>query len=55
MIAPAASPDLEKEMAAGIPASQFLVIEGAGHVAFMDQPEKFDDPLQKSLQAKVQW
>jgi pimeloyl-ACP methyl ester carboxylesterase len=42
--------DVQKEMAATIPGSRFLVIEGAGHAVFVDEPQKFDDALRALLQ-----
>lgn len=52
VIASAESPllDVQKEMAATIPGSRFLVIEGAGHAVFVDEPQKFDDALRALLQ-----
>jgi len=51
VLASSASPllDVQKEMAASIPGSKFLIIEGAGHAVFIDEPEKFHDALQNFL------
>lgn len=53
VIASADSPllDVQKEMAASIPRSRFLAIEGAGHAVFIDDPQKFDDALRDLFQA----
>jgi pimeloyl-ACP methyl ester carboxylesterase len=32
-------------MAATIPGSKFVVLEGAGHAVFVDESEKFDEAL----------
>ena len=45
----------ERETAASISGSQFLVVQGAGHAVFVDQPGTFDDALQTFIQAKVEW
>ena len=37
--------DLQKEEAATIPGSQFVVIENAGHAVMVDQPARFDSVL----------
>lgn len=57
VITPAASPDFEaeKEMAATISGAQFVVVQGSGHAVMMDQPEKFDEALQKFLESITQW
>jgi non-heme chloroperoxidase len=56
-IASGASPLLaaERETAALISGAQFLVVQGAGHAVFVDQPEKFDDALQSFIQNRAQW
>ncbi len=53
VIASADSPllDVQKEMAASIPRSRFVAIEGAGHAVFIDDPQKFDDALRDLFQA----
>ena len=43
--------DVQKEMVASIPGSKLLIIEGAGHAVFIDEPEKFHDALQIFLHA----
>jgi non-heme chloroperoxidase len=45
----------ERETAASIRGAQFLVVQGAGHAVFVDQPEKFDHALQSFIQNRVQW
>lgn len=57
VIAPAASPyfEREKKMAAMIPGAQFVVVGSSGHAVMIDQPEKFDEALQKFLQVRVRW
>jgi pimeloyl-ACP methyl ester carboxylesterase len=37
--------DVQKEEAATIPGSQFVVIENAGHAIMVDQPAQFDSVL----------
>jgi pimeloyl-ACP methyl ester carboxylesterase len=37
--------DLQKEEAATIPGSQFVVIENTGHAVMVDQPARFDSVL----------
>ncbi len=51
VLASSASPllDVQKEMAASIPGSKFLIIDGAGHAVFIDEPEKCHDALQNFL------
>jgi len=51
VIASAGSPLLEaqKEMAAEIPEARLVVVEGAGHAVFIDDPEKFDAALSQLL------
>ncbi len=53
VIASSESPLLgvQKEMAATIPGSRFLEIQGAGHALFVDEPQKFDDALRALFQA----
>jgi len=41
-------------MAATIPGSKFMVIEGTGHAVFVDQPEKFDEALGTFFQSLCQ-
>jgi pimeloyl-ACP methyl ester carboxylesterase len=47
VIASSASPllDVQKEMAAMIPGSKLVIVEGAGHAVFIDEPEMFDQAL----------
>jgi microsomal epoxide hydrolase len=47
VIASSASPFLEaqKALAATIPRSKLVIVEGAGHAVFIDEPEKFDEAL----------
>jgi non-heme chloroperoxidase len=56
-IASAQSPLLEvqKEMAATIPNAKLVVIAGAAHAVFVDQPAKFDAALQAFLQGLPGW
>jgi microsomal epoxide hydrolase len=51
VIASAGSPllDAQKEMAGKIPAARLVVVEGAGHAVFIDDPEKFDAALSQLL------
>lgn len=51
VIASAGSPLLEaqKEMAREIPEARLVVLEGAGHAVFIDDPEKFDAALSQLL------
>lgn len=53
VIASADSPlfDLQKMMADRIPRASFVVIQGAGHAVFVDQPAKFDDALRTFLKS----
>jgi non-heme chloroperoxidase len=53
VIASSASPLLEvqKEMAAMIPGSKLVIIEGAGHAVFVDDPQKFDDVIEAFIQS----
>jgi non-heme chloroperoxidase len=53
VIASSASPllDVQKQMAAIILGSKLVVIEGAGHAVFIDEPEKFDEALEAFLQS----
>ena len=37
--------DAQKEMAATIPGTKLVVMEGAGHAVFVDDPQKFEDAL----------
>lgn len=41
--------DLMKEMSLSIPDAQFEVIENAGHALFVDQPQQFNQVLEKFL------
>lgn len=43
--------DVEKQMAVSIPDAKLVVIGGAGHAVFVDQPEKFDGALKTFLQS----
>jgi non-heme chloroperoxidase len=56
VIASSGSPllDVQREMAATIPSSKFIVIEGTGHAVFVDQPEKFDEALGTFFQSLCQ-
>jgi len=56
VIASSGSPLLgvQREMAATIPGSKFMVIEGTGHAVFVDQPEKFDEALGTFFQSLCQ-
>jgi len=51
VVASAASPLLaaQREMASAVPGAKFVVIEGAGHAVFMDQPQQFDEALDAFL------
>ena len=51
VIASAASPLLaaQREMASAVPGARFIVVEGAGHAVFMDQPQQFDEALDAFL------
>ncbi len=51
VIASAGSPllDAQKEMAAQIASARLVVVEGAGHAVFLDDPEKFDTALSQLL------
>jgi non-heme chloroperoxidase len=51
VIASGESPLLEvqKEMADTIPGARWVVVQGAGHALFIDDPEKFDDELAQLL------
>lgn len=53
VIASSESPLLgvEKQMAASTPGAKLVVIGGAGHAVFVDQPEKFDSALKSFLQS----
>jgi non-heme chloroperoxidase len=41
--------DVQKEMAEAIPGARWVVVSGAGHALFIDEPEKFDDELAQLL------
>ncbi len=45
--------DAQKEMAALIPKSKLVIVEGAGHAIFVDEPQKFDDALTAFLRSLV--
>jgi non-heme chloroperoxidase len=51
VISSAGSPllDAQKEMAGEIPGARLVVVEGAGHAVFIDDPEKFDTALAQLL------
>lgn len=53
VIASSASPllDVQKEMAAMIAGSKLVIVEGAGHAVFIDEPEKFDQALEELLRS----
>jgi non-heme chloroperoxidase len=53
VIASAASPllDVQQAMASSIPSARFVVVQGAGHAVFVDQPAQFDTALRALLQA----
>lgn len=53
VLAAATSPLLEQQraMAASIPGSKFLVVEGAGHALFIDAPDAFHDAMVALIQA----
>ncbi len=53
VIAAASSPllDSQKEMAASIPGTKFVAIEGAAHAVFVDQSGTFDSARQVFLQS----
>ena len=55
VIASSSSPllDVQKEMAAMIPGSKLVIVEGAGHAVFVDEPEKFDQALGEFLRASA--
>ncbi|HTX60257.1 MAG TPA: alpha/beta fold hydrolase, partial [Verrucomicrobiae bacterium] len=46
-----APPELSREIAGGIPGASFVAIEGAGHVANADAPERFNAVLRAFLNA----
>lgn len=56
LIASSASPllDVQKEMATMIPGSRLVIVEGAGHAVFIDDPEKFDQALGAFLRSASQ-
>ena len=43
--------EVQKEMAATIPGSKFVLVEGSGHALFIDEPEKFDEALRAFLES----
>ena len=43
--------DVQKEMAEAIRSSKLVIVEGAGHAVFVDNPEKFDEALRTFLQS----
>ncbi|PYO66536.1 MAG: hypothetical protein DMD69_13605 [Gemmatimonadetes bacterium] len=53
VIASAASPLLgaQRDMASAVPGAKFIVVEGAGHAVFIDQPQQFDEALNAFLRA----
>ncbi len=57
VIASSESPllDLQKEMAATIPGSKLVALEGTGHAVFVDDPEKFDEALETFLRSLARW
>ena len=56
VIASSESPllDVQKEMADEIPGARWVVVKGAGHALFIDEPEKFEDELTRLLQTASQ-
>jgi non-heme chloroperoxidase len=57
VISSATSPllDVQKQMAATIPGAKWIVIKGAAHAVFVDQPEEFDDAVESFLQRLPGW
>jgi non-heme chloroperoxidase len=53
VIASGVSPllDVQKQMAASIPGSKLVVVEGAGHAVFIDEPEAFHGALETFLKS----
>lgn len=53
VIASAESPLLEsqKRMAEAIPGAQFVLVKGAGHALFVDDPQAFDEALERLLRS----
>ena len=53
VVASSASPllDLQEQMAGTIPSSKLVVIDGAGHAIFVDEPEKFDNALETFMRS----
>lgn len=53
VIASADSPLLEaqRRMAASIPGARFVLVQGAGHALFVDEPQAFDEALERLLKA----
>ena len=51
VIASAESPllDAQKQMANAIPGAQFVIVKDAGHALFVDDPQSFDESLQRLL------
>ena len=51
VIASAESPllDVQKEMAEAISGARWVVVSGAGHALFIDEPGQFDDELARLL------
>lgn len=51
VIASAESPllDVQKEMAEAISGARWVVVSGAGHALFIDEPGRFDDELARLL------
>ena len=41
--------EVQKEMADTIPGARWVVVSGAGHALFIDEPEKLDDELTQLL------
>lgn len=56
VIASSASPllDVQKEVAATIPGARLVIMEGAGHAVFIDDPKKFDQVLGAFLRSSYQ-
>ncbi len=55
VIASAASPLLaaQREMASAVPGAKLIVVAGAGHAVFIDQPGQFDEALEAFMRTLV--